>query len=405
MPPLALALAGLLGLGLSATPSLELGLKVEGRYRGLEVPGQAPERFPEAELAPWLLVGLETPGMLLTADYRPLLTLTDRGGEPSALLHRASLAGRWQQDEGWATTLTLDGRTGTVSMLQLLPDGGGGGMLAQPVPSVAAIGYRSALARLELDGDLGPRQRLEASLEVALEGGLSAEDQRTLPFQHRGLALLAHTWDASQHDELTTGLELTAAEFSTGISVGIATLGEVWQRQLSPTLALRGGAGAALAAQLAPGGTDPALQPSALLGAQYDGLTVGRPLQADLELRLGPYIDRLTAAVPQRIAFEVTLVFAPGGAWRLEGSASGGRVIEGPQLGDQVWGGSLQLGRTLGERAEVALGVRGLVQRQPRLFAQSADWNAYLSVALHTRRRPAPPKESAAPEVDPVRPR
>lgn len=404
MPALQLACVGLLGASLAAAPSLDLGVQAEGRHRTSDVPGLDTERMQEGELAPWFRLGLKVREAELTADYRPLLTLTNRTGGNRTFLHQAALAARWQLDPGWLASTSLEGRTGTVSLFQLLPGGKVGAPPAQPVPAISTLGYQSLVGTLGLGVKPGPRHRVQVTLTGALEGGAEVADQRLLPFQRRVQGLASLEWDAAPHDVLASVLDVTYADFSSGQRVDIALLTETWRREVSREVRLWAGGGAAVAEQRVDGVTSGRLLPTAEVGAGYDGRLAGLKLQGSLAFTVAPFVDRVTGAVPQRFGIAALLVAAPSPAWRIEGNASGGRVLEGDQRGDQVWGGGLQVSRALGEMVDVAAGVRGLMQVQPRFFTQTVDWHAFLSLAAHTRRPnvPAPPKPSEV--LDPLRP-
>lgn len=410
MAALSLTCAWLLGAGLAAAPTLQLevGLQAEERVRTLTLPGEPAVQALETELAPWLQLGLTLPALELVAAYRPLLNLTDRGGGQEALLHQASLLGRWRPEPRWQATGTLDWREGTISLLQLLAGDGAAGTPAQPVPGVASIGYRSLQGTAGLRVDTGPRHRLQLSLAGAMEGGADLADQRALPFQHRLQAVADLEWDAGHRDVLAARLDATVADFSSGDGVGIGLLTGTWRRALTEALRFWLGAGAAVTGLLPEGAGTPTTQvgPQGEVGAGYDGRPGGLALQGTLAATVAPFIDRLTGAVPQRLAFTAGLKLTPSPPWLLEAGATGGWVLDGPQRDDRVWGGSLQLRRQLGEYLEAAVGVRGLVQDQPRAFARTIDWNAFLSLAVHSRRRtpapPAPPEEPLAPEVAPA---
>jgi len=249
MPALPLALAGLLGAALGASPSLDAGLAAEARSRTTEATGSPSERLAEGELAPWVKAGLSWPGVDLTLDYRPRLTVTDVGGGARALLHQGSVGGRWQADPAWLISILGAAKTGEISRYQLFSSGVAGGDPAQPFPGVASLGFRSVEGTLGLGVITGPRHQLQLTLGAADEGGASLDDQRWLPRQQRVHGLLGLEWEAGPHDVLATVLDATAARFSTGPSVATVSLTETWRHTASEAVKLWAGAGPSLAAQ------------------------------------------------------------------------------------------------------------------------------------------------------------
>jgi len=140
-------------------------------------------------------------------------------------------------------------------------------------------------------------------------------------------------------------------------------------------------------------------------GAGYDG-EIGRlTLKGTLAATLAPFVDRITGAVPERVGLTAALVASPSPVWRLEGYASVGRVVEGLQQGDQALGGSFQVGRSLGDFVDLALGVRGITQRQPRFFSTTLDWNVFLALDVHPRRPDKLPPPDPSAVKNPLRPR
>ncbi|MBI5071114.1 MAG: hypothetical protein HZB56_23090 [Deltaproteobacteria bacterium] len=401
---LPLACAGLLASSLAATPSLDLGVVAEGRYRTAAAPGAPTERFAEAELAPWIKAGVAAPGLDLAIDYRPLLTLTDGGGGTVALLHQASLLGRWKPGAEWSLSAQLGGRTGKINRYQLFTAGVPSGDPTQPFPSVATLGFRSLEGTLGLGVNPGLRHRLQISLTAADEGGARADDRRWLPRQQRLRAMAGLEWDMGPHDVLASVLDATGAKFSDGPSVGIAGLTETWRHAVSSTLRFWVGGGPAWAAQRQAGVTATRLLPAAEAGAGYDGELGRLPWKGTLAATLAPFVDRITGAVPERVGLTANLVATPSPVWRVEGYGAVGRVVEGLQKGDQAWGGSFQVGRSFGDFVDLAVGVRGIMQRQPRIHGITLDWNVFLLFDAHPRRPDkVPPDPSAVP--DPLRPR
>jgi hypothetical protein len=117
-----------------------------------------------------------------------------------------------------------------------------------------------------------------------------------------------------------------------------------------------------------------------------------------------PFIDRVTAAVPERAGLIANLVIRPGRIWRLEGLASAGRVLEGLQKGDQAWAASGKVGRSLGAFVELSVGVRALLQDQPRYAVTKLDLQGFMALELHPR-KPDPVLPDPSAVKDPLRPR
>jgi hypothetical protein len=293
---------------------------------------------------------------------------------------------------------------GTINAYQLVAGDLGAGGTVQLVPPVTSLGFRAVDGTLGLGMTTGPRHRLQLSLGAGFEGGATLADQRWLPLQQRLHGLATLEWDAGPHDVLASLLEVTTAQFSSGPDVGTALLTETWRHVVSPSLRVWIGGGPAVAAQRSTAGTMGRLLPAGETGLGLEGQLAGIPTTASLAVTLAPFVDRVTGAVPQRVGATAVLAALPARSWRLEANASAGRVVEGPQRGDQAWAGGAQLGRLLGERVELALGVRGLMQLQPRYEGRTVDWYAFLSLAVHTRRPDAKPPDPEAVE-DPLHPK
>jgi hypothetical protein len=401
---LLLAGAGLLGMSLGAT-SLDLGLAVEARYRTTQtLPGGVPQRIFEGEVAPWITFGLTQLHLELGAEYRPTLTASDSGSGSALLLHQGRFLGRWQRDPGWLVSALVTGRFGNVNAFQLQQAAGPGGGPVQLAPTLTAIGYRSLEATLGLGARPGPRHRLLASLEAADEGGLTLADQRLLPLQRRLRAMFGLEWDAGPHDLLLSSLDVVVTQFSTGPTAGVATLEERWRRTISPALVAWVGAGPAAAGQNVGGVTSVKLRPAVQAGVEYDGRFGSLPVKAGLLLVAAPFVDRITAAVPERIGLAATLAITPALVWRVEGTASSGRVMEGVQQGDEAWAATAKVARSLGAFVELAVGARGFLQRQPRYGISSLDWHGFLALEVHARRGELVKPDPSAVK-DPLRPR
>jgi hypothetical protein len=401
----ALLLAGA-GLLMSLTSaSLDLGLTIEARYRTtVTLPDGVPQRMTEGEVSPWITLGLTKTNLELGAEYRPTLTASDTGRGSALVLHQGRLLGRWQREPGWLVSALVTGRVGDVNAFQLQEAAGTAGGPVQLAPSLTSIGYRSLEATLGLGARPGPRSRLLATLEAAEEGGLALADQRLLPLQRRLRAMLGLEWDAATHDLLITSLDAVATQFSTGQNAGVAILEERWRRNVSPSLVAWVGAGPAAAAQQGYGVTSVRLRPFAQAGVEYDGRPGGLAVKAGLVVVAAPYVDRVTAAVPERIGLTATLAIKPNPSWRLEATASSGRVMEGLQEGDEAWAATAKVGRSLGAFLELAAGARALLQRQPRYGISALDWHGFVALELHAR-RPELVQPDPSAVKDPLTPR
>jgi hypothetical protein len=395
--------ASLLGMCLAST-SLDLGLTLEARYRNtVTLPAGVPQRMFEGEVTPWITFGLTRLNLDLGAEYRPTLTTSDASGGSALVLHQGKLLGRWQREPGWLVSALVVGRYGNVNAFQLQQAGAGGGPV-QLAPTLTPIGYRSLEATVGLGARPGPRHRLLATLEAADEGGLTLADQRLLPLQRRLRTMVGLEWDAATHDLLISSIDVGVTEFSTGPVAGVAILEERWRRTISASLVAWVGAGPAAAAQKLAGATSLVLRPAVQAGVEYDGRPGGLPVKAGLVLVAAPYVDRVTAAVPERVGLAGTLVITPAQVWRLEGTASAGRVMEGQQQGDEAWAATAKVGRSLGAFVELAVGARALLQRQPRFGIAAVDWHGFLAFELHAR-RPELLKPDPSAVKDPLTPR
>jgi hypothetical protein len=358
----------------------------------------------EGAVAPWLTLALIRENLELGAEYRPTLTTTDTGGGSALVLHQGRLLGRWQREPGWLVSALVTGRVGDVNGFQLQQAAGTNGGPVQLAPAVPSIGYRSLEATLGLGARPGPRHRLLATLEAAEEGGLTLADQRLLPLQRRLRGMVGLEWDAGPHDLLLSALDVVATQFSIGPTAGVATLEERWRRNVTPSFVAWFGAGPAAAARQEAGVTSVALRPYVQAGVEYDGQLGGVPVKAGLVLVAAPFVDRVTTTVPERIGLAGTLVIKPDLAWRLEATASSGRVLEGVQNGDEAWAATAKVARSFGAFVELAAGARALLQRQPRYGISTLDWHGFLAFELHAR-RPELDKPDPSAVKDPLTPR
>ena len=394
------------GLLMSLTSSsIDLGLAIEARYRTtVTLPAGVPQRIIEGEASPWIKLGLTQANFELGAEYRPTLTLSDTGRGSALVLHQGRLLGRWQREPGWLVSALVTGRLGDVNAFQLQEAAGTGGGPVQLVPSLTSIGYRSLEGTLGLGARPGPRHRLMATLEAAEEGGLALADQRLLPLQRRLRGMLGLEWDARERDVLLSSLDVVVTQFSTGPNAGVAIWEERWRRTISPSLVGWIGAGPAVAGEQVAGVTSVRLRPFAQAGVEYDGQPGGVPVKAGLVIVAAPFVDRVTAAVPERIGLTATLAIKPNQFWRLEGAASSGRVLEGLQQGDEAWAATAMVGRSLGGYVDLAVGGRARLQRQPRYAISALDWHGFLAFELHAR-KPELVKPDSSDVKDPLRPR
>jgi len=375
----ALVSAGLLSAALSAvSPRWELGLRTEARYRHVELASGDQQQLGQLEVRPAGRLQLVAPGWELTAWYAPRLALADRAVDRT-LVHEASLVLRWPLGT-WEVTPSLTGSYGRFNTFQLLVSGAQPGQ-SQALPWATTVLAASAQAQLAVVGRPAARYRLEGAVAAYLDGGDGPLARLTLPMQRglRARALLE--WQATHLGTLTSSLVGTLATFSTGPDVAFVVWSEGWRQRVSRELELWLAAGASATQQRRDGAVTVTTLPSGEVGAGYHVGVEDQEQRARLAITLAPAVDRVSGQASQRLGVAAGYQLELGRLWHVLVEAGGGVVVRGDLKRDQAWGGTLSVGRSLGEQLLVEAGLRGYDQRQPRSDQHGAEWVAFVGLS------------------------
>ena len=289
-----------------------LSVRTDVRTR-TPLPGDAPasvvgdfELLPRAELT----LGERTQFAL---QYAPSLLLRDAysSGRPLAL-HRGRLAlsNRWQRA---TLLLSQDGAYGDADVGALRPAEEGQPTSVPGVQTVGVVKYLRSATLLSLEARPTDRFTLGMTGGFSVTGSTEqpAPGQRALlPLQYGPSGSVRARLGITRTDGLTTTAQVTAARFVTGQEQFVAQVLESWDRQVSRTLVLTVGAGAAITRERVVASPDFA----AIIPGEYveflpvgqASLTwreelAGRPLRLDTSLRVAPFADRFTGLVYERV--------------------------------------------------------------------------------------------------------
>ena len=270
-----------------------------------------------------------------TLQYTPSLLWRDAlsGGQPRGLHRgRLTLTNRRQRV---TLLLSQDGAYGEadVGALRAPED-------AQPgaVPGVQTVGLVKYLRSATLlNAETRPTERFTLGVTggFSISGGLEKPDpaqRAALPLQYGPSGSARARLSITRTDGLTTTALVTSARFVTGQEQLVAQLIESWDRQVSRTLVLTLGAGAALTRELVIASAD---FPTIAVGEYVDVLPVGlaslswhaelagRPLRVDTSLRVAPFADRFTGLVYERVEGRVLGEWRFGRDWLATAGAGG----------------------------------------------------------------------------------
>ena len=374
----------------AADLTYDLGLNTEGRLRTVAATGIGVEHVDELELDPSAKVTAAGPTLDLSLAYLPIVTLSTLPGEGLVALHHLSAVSHWQAGPIWRTTLTADASHGTVSLFEFPQPIGVPGAPPPPsltVPAVPTVETEDLRGGVALTGAPARRLQIDASILAVAGGGATALARTFVPFQRTLVTAASVAWDAERTDRLTSKLTATASTFSTGQEAAVAILSETWRRVLTAELTLTLGAGGAAADQRATGPAHQQALPTGEAGIDLLTNPGGLPLHANLDFTAAPIIDPIFGAVGEQLGGGAIFSLGAAGGWRVEATGSGGFLVTGVEKGGSVWSGLLRVVHPLGGALDVALGVRGIYERQPLFASRIYDWNAFVQVAARDHGR------------------
>lgn len=350
----------------------------------------------DLELAPRAEVLLGWSTDTLAAQYAPtLLWREPQTGGRLLPLHRARLA--WGHRFGRAALLlSEDGAQGVADIGALRPPDGSTPTVGE-VQTVGAIPYLRSSTLLLLDARPSDTFSLDVGVGFALQG--SPERPDALPLQWGPTANLRGRFAVSRRDGLSTSASFLSTRFVTGDEQQVALLRETWDRQLSRTLQLNLGAGAAFTRQLivlrlAPTAEGPepvpapppssdwctAQSPSECVGVLpvatgalgWRDTLHGTPLRLDGSVSLAPFADRFTGNVYERLEGRASGEWQPSRGWSVRAGASGAYALPlglAQQAGDTLVSGDLLAGWNPRPWLVLQASARVLWTRQPRFAA------------------------------------
>jgi len=324
---------------LLCAPTLELsaGLRDELRFRE-HFAGDistAPVAF-DIQVEPSVGLRLETPRVVLTLIYDPrLLAREPYARNHTETLQRASGSLDLQLSRHWHLSAGEYFSYGDYDISSLIDVFNPVTGKIDSLPNVSTLLYRSTYSQ----GSLG----FQASREVGLRllasysdsGGIGAAALAAVPEEKNGHEELAISALVARADALVTIFAGNQVEFSTGQRYVGGEISELYQHRFSRFTELDLTAGAqVLRAQVAPGTpfhwdvfpeATVAVTHTVALGALGNVATLA-PVATDaeqaLELRAnvstGPYFDRTTGQVYDRVSTDIGLTYRFSRRWSLE---------------------------------------------------------------------------------------
>lgn len=321
----------------------------ELRVRNLQ-PGSTGPFTAELELLPiaGLLIGSDD--TRLAVSYQPSLLFRPFSTYPVGMLQR----GRLLFTRAWERAtlgLTVDGAWGITDVSALRP--------ADSLPSgtveVATAGvlpYTRVYGAASLDVVLSRRTRLNVTGGYQLSGTYAAPagQELTLPLQWGPLATARLSWTPTTHDWLTTSAVASDALFSFGQRITIIQGTQGWRRAFTARTSLDVYAGAAFTRTDVPDITNPNVTVKPIAGLYREVLPVvsgtfsqrfivGGTVDVRGTVRMGPFADRYTGNVYERLEALAQVQWSPTRTLQLTGNAGGGWAVNvgrAEQLGDRI---------------------------------------------------------------------
>lgn len=174
------------------------------------------------------------------------------------------------------------------------------------------------------------RFSLGASAGFLVSG--STDESQAMPLQWGPVASVRARAAATRTDGLTTLGQVSSARFVTGQEQFISQLWEIWDRQVSRTVTLNVGAGAALTRELITvqqgiPGEYVDLLPVGLASLAWRDVVENTPLRFSTSLRMAPFADRFTASVYERVEARLQGEWQPARDWAVMAATSGALAV------------------------------------------------------------------------------
>ncbi|XXF78066.1 hypothetical protein P2318_34230 [Myxococcaceae bacterium GXIMD 01537] len=346
----------------------------------------------DVEVWPTLALRVKEQALELRLAYSPRLTVRQALGEPRPqLIHEGRLQGDWRVARGLRLLAEQHATYGTVDLFAQAPGldtPGGEGVPLEPVPA-GAVHFASSKTTLGAEATgLHPRLRLSGSVGYLLSGGLDGEARATMPLQRGPRARLDGRWNLSRMDSLTTAATLADSSFSSGARATLVQLDETWLHRFSRATDATLGAGLGVTSARAAGeeSTRGGLLPAARASLGHRFHSRERPLEARLNLRVEPFLDRLNGGLYPRAEGTLLVTWtAASGLW-LYGQGGGARALGGgPQAGSALALGALGARWSLKRGLNLETDVRGQWLRQPgQQQAERLHWAATFGLSATT---------------------
>lgn len=381
---------------LAADVQYLVSARTELRTRNQQ-PGSSAPFTSELELLPvaGLLVGSND--TQLAVSYQPSLLLRPFSTYPVGMLQR----GRLLFTETWErATLgaTVDGAWGITDVSALRPSDS----LPSGTVEVATAGvlpYTRLYGALSLDLVLDQRVRLNVTGGYQLSGTYAAPEgqELTLPLQWGPLASLRLNWTPGTRDTLTTSVLASDTLFSFGQRVTVVSGTQGWRRAFTARTALDVSAGAAFARTDVPDITNPNITVKPIPGLYREVLPmvsgtfsqrfiVGGTLDLRGIARMGPYADRYTGNVYERLEAYAQAQWSPTRTLQVTGNAGGGWAVNvgrAEQVGDRIVYGDGQVAWTAAKWLVLQGSARLAYSEQPSYNLRGWQW--LLGVAVTVR--------------------
>ena len=352
----------------------------------------------DLELLPDARVTLGWGNTRLAFQYNPSLLLR----EPQLLgrvylLHRGRAA--FMQHFGRANLLVQqEASAGETDVSALIPTDGTPINNASGVQTSGAIPYRRLSSMIVFDASPTDRTSFNLSGGYLISG--SPVVNYSLPLQWGPLASARFRGKLLPRNYLITYAQFMSSTFATGQTQLIASLTESYERQLSREVTISVGAGAALTREhivaLPPiAGPSPIpgdyqeILPVAVATVSWRSRVAHAPMVFNGSARLGPFADRFTGYVYERVETQV------GAEWRFErpwtwvGAAGFAYAVPiglAQQVGDSLY--YAESGVRWMTFTWLQLGALGRVvySEQPRLGAGQLQWLLTLSATVRHER-------------------
>jgi len=352
----------------------------------------------DLELLPDAQVTLAWGNTRIGFQYNPSLLLR----EPQLLgrvylLHRGRAA--FTQRFGRASLLVQqEASAGETDVSALIPTDGTPINNASGVQTSGAIPYRRLASMAMLDANPNDRTSFTLSGGYIISG--SPLVNYSLPLQWGPVASASFRGKLLPRNALITSAQFMSSTFATGQTQLIAALTESYERQFSREVTVSIGGGAALTREhivaLPPiAGPSPIpgdyqeILPVALATVAWRSRAAHSPMVFNGSARLGPFADRFTGYVYERVETQL------GAEWRFErpwtwvGSAGFAYAVPiglAQQVGDSLYYAESGVRWSVFNWLQLGALGRVVYSQQPRLGAGQFQWLLTLSATVRHER-------------------